>query len=142
VAPELVKNVVQDEQRSTAYWVGYWATRIGRRVTEIAIAYVLVSLAEGAFQTTVVCLLGLIYKRIRLLYLEKLVTDEFLGFLIARSAGFAKHQEDTYEQFQRSIAENTPRNTIDTKILTVEDWILNVVFVLPLVKLCLTRILG
>lgn len=117
----------------------FWIVKAGRAVAEIAIACVLVSLTEGAFQTTVVCLLGLIYKRIRVLSLDRLASDEMIGFIISRTAQFVRNESDTFEQVERSVNEQLrSMKTAESTLIHVEDWILNAVFVLPLVKLCLT----
>jgi hypothetical protein len=113
--------------------------KVGRAVAEIAIACVLVSLTEGAFQTTVVCLLGLIYKRIRFLSSDRLASDEMIGFIVSRTGQFVKNDGDTFEQVERSVNEQLrSMKTAESTLIHVEDWILNAVFVLPLVKLCLT----
>jgi hypothetical protein len=121
--------------------VGYWIVKVGLAVAEIAIAYMLVRLTQGTFQTTVVCLLGLTYERVKFSSLDQRAVGEMLGFLISRSAYFVKNQSDTSEQFERSIDEQGGRmKTVESTLMTVEDWILKVIFVWPLLKLCLTAV--
>ena len=108
----------------------FWIAKVGRAVAEIATACVLVSLTEAAFQTTVVCLLGLIYKRIRFLSLDRLASDEMIGFIISRTAHFVKNESDTFEQVERSMEEQArSMKTAESTLIHVEDWILNAVFV-------------
>lgn len=125
-----------------------WAIQIGRALIEVAIACVLVTRTEGLFQTSVVCLLGLIFERVRLSLLEARTSGELIGFSITRTAFLAKERADTVEQmersaeqFQRSINEQirsmvTPESTV----MNIEGWILRIVFVLALLNACLTSI--
>ena len=118
-----------------------WAVHIGRALAEVAIACVLVSHTEGPFQTTVVCLLGLTLQRVRFSMLEARAMGKLMGFSIIMAAGFAKEQADTVEELERNLDKQmrsmvTPESTV----MTVEGWILNVVFVVGILKACLTLI--
>ncbi len=118
-----------------------WIVQIVRALVEVVIACVLVSLTEGPFQTTVVCLLGLILQRVRFSSLDARASGELLGFAVARAAAFVKEQNDTFEQFKRSLDEQLrSMTTAESTVMNVENWILNIVFVVGLLKVCLTAI--
>ncbi len=123
--------------------VGYWAVKVGRAIFEIAVAFFLVRIAEGPFQTIVVCLLGLIYKKARFLSVDMAANAHVMGFIITRSACFVKDPNDTDEQLDQSLDEYVKRAaTMEYKILRYEDWILNVIFVFPILQLCVTHSLS
>ena len=121
--------------------VGSWVFQIGRAVAEVVIACVLVSRTEGPFQTTVVCLLGLILQRVRFSSLEARASGELIGVLIARGAVLVKEQSETVEKLKYSADEQIrSMTTVESTVVNVEGWILNVVFALGLLKVCLTAI--
>ncbi len=116
---------------------------------EIAIALALVQIADGEFQTIVICLLGLIYCRLRSITAEAGVNSYYMSFLISftstRIAMYLTSQgERTMEdKLGEMIAEAEkfnpdPRRTLRHIMLGI----LNVVFVLPVLKICVTHVLG
>jgi hypothetical protein len=56
--PEETKETLEENSEK----VGYWTVRVALMLLQIGIAVEVVQIAEGAFQTIVVSVLGLIYR--------------------------------------------------------------------------------
>jgi hypothetical protein len=68
------------------YWFGYWMAKVGMPLIEPGIAFELLQVADGEFQTIVISVLGLIYCRLRELSAQVRVT----GYSLALSDHFHK----------------------------------------------------
>jgi hypothetical protein len=128
--------------------VGYWIVRIGLPLLQIAIAYEVVQIAEGDFQTIVISVLGLIYCRLRAMSAEAAVNFYHSGYLTtftsARIAVYLTSEPDRRmeDKLDEMVAEISKMNPDAQRTLRrIESGILNVIFALPLVKICLAHLL-
>jgi hypothetical protein len=141
--------ILEKKGENVGHWIGYWSVRIGLPLVQIGIAYEIVQIAEGDFQTIVICVLGLIYSNLRAMSAEAGVTAYYSGYLATftstRIAVYLTSQpdrsmEDKIEEMMAELGKMNPdpRRTL-RRIL---GGILNVIFAVPLVKICLTHLLA
>lgn len=128
--------------------VGYWIVRIGLPLLEVGIAYEAVQIAEGDFQTVVISVLGLLYCRLRAVSAEAATTSYYSGYLTTftstRIAVYLTSQPDRRmeDKLDEMIAELGKVNPDQQRTLRrIELGILNVIFLLPLVNICLAHAL-
>lgn len=131
----------------TSHNFGYWAVKIGLPLIQIAIAFGLVQVVERDFQTIVTCALGLIYTGLRALSAEVAINAYYSGYLttytithlgIYLTSEPERKMEDKIEEMVKGLESKNPDP--HRKLRMIEFTILNLIFGIPLLKICLTHL--
>lgn len=134
--------------KKTSHNVGYWVVRIGLPLLQIAIAFELVQIVEGGFQTIVICVLGLIYCGLRAMSADAAVSSYYSGYLTTYTVTHLaiylttepeRKMEDKIEEMMTGLDKNPDPHR---RLRTIEFAILNIIFVVPLLKSCLTHLMA
>jgi hypothetical protein len=129
----------------TAEKIGVWAMRICISLIHIGVAYEIVQIAEGDLQTIVVCILGLMYCGLRVMSAEAEVNAYCMGYMLSQIAVYQSSEPE--RKMEDKLAEMTTalgRGSFDPqrRYRWIESWILNLVFGIPLLKICFTHLLA
>ena len=133
----------------TSEKVGYWAVRIGLPLVQIAIAFELVQIVEGDFQTIVICALGLIYTGLRAMSADAAISAYYSGYLTTYTSTHLaiyltsepeRKMEEKIDEMMAGLDKMNPDP--HRRFRTIEFAVLNIIFLVPLLKICLTHMLA